>query len=885
VDSAHGQVFVTGGYGTNSIAVVKTDGSEVTMIEGTPGATAMSMTEDGRFVYVTLRNGDGIAEVDTSTLAMRRLDTGANSCPTQVAARAGYVWFVASGSDCNQWTSIERLNPRTGDVTGPLTGSLYQPVLRVIPGTTRFMYAETGISTSDVGVYDVASGTLNRTASISLESYLTSGIRPTNDGGHLMVGRNQSVAYYRISDFSADGTTSVPGGWPVAWAADDQVVVAALSDSNRIEVLRRGDGSRLNSIVLGSTGSGDDVKGLELVGDQVFAITLGGTLRLYQVDRPTVAPPNLTVEAPAQSALGSPVTVSGVLSDQGAPIAGAVITVRQDGVEQPLGSPTTDADGRYSLEFTPADTGTLGISAQYAGTEAVKPQSGHVVVKVVRRPVALTLAGPASVWPGEEISLNGSLFDGNQALAGVSVRVDRRCEGSSPGDVETVLTDSSGSFTTKSTPGRCAYYDFVATYDGDDQRAPASKIATVDVNWVQPSIDLQTPSSVHVEDTVNVAGSLTTPDGPLAGQNLVVRVSTPSGWRDVDTVTTDPNGWFETTDTPSIAGSHCYLVSYAGDAQTSATNSQRCVSVTRWATNLTMSGPASAGLDDPVLLSGRLTTSEGDALGGVELTVSRTDKFQGAQTLPNVVTGADGSYVVRDIPPNGGDVTYAAAYAGSASRNRATATLNMPVSRPQPSLTLATDRKVYEHGQTSQLDVDLATDSSRTVQVYAQEVGRARTMIYSGDVPASGLTLQYPMTRNTTFTANVPEDGRALAASASLDRSTKAGLSTTALGSYRSSGSYKLYRPSADPRFAATMSPARDSACLTFQVQRHYASDWRTVKTSSCVPVADKSTATWKLTGTQATKTGYRVRPSFAGDDTNVAKTGAWVYFKFAKPS
>ena len=374
VDSAQGQVFITGGYGTNQIAVVHLDGSGVTMIPNAPGATKMSMTQDGRYVYVTLRNGDGIAEVDTTTLSLRRLDTGASSCPTDVAAVAGYVWFTASGDDCNQSSAVRRLDPVTGLVSPDvLRGGLYQAGLRVVPGTTRFVYAEIGTSGPEVGVYDVSDGTLDHlVAKSSLGKYLSDPVRLTNEGTHLMTGTYGAVEFYRIADFSADGVSGFPGNDPKVWAADADVTVAAGTFSSQVEVRGRDTDSTVNEIYLGpKTSPPSYVKDLELVGDQMFAATLGttagSTLRLYQVDRPAVAPPDLTLEAPGETQVGSPLTLSGRLSDHGTPIAGAVVTVRQAGVDQPLGSPPTDADGRYSLELVPQKQEMLDLSARYDG--------------------------------------------------------------------------------------------------------------------------------------------------------------------------------------------------------------------------------------------------------------------------------------------------------------------------------------------------------------------------------------------------------------------------------------------------------------------------------------------------------------------------------------
>ena len=889
VDTAHGQAFVTGGYGSSQIAVVRLDGSGVTMIPNAPGATKMSMSQDGRFVYATLRNGDGIAEVDTATLGLRRLDTGAGSCPTDVAAVAGYVWFTASGDDCNQWGVIRRLDPATGQVSPDvLAGSFYQAALRVEPGTTRLVYAETGISSSKVGVYDVGDGTLDHAiASATLSKDLTDAVRLTNDGTHLMTRAYGAVEFYRTTDFAADGVTSFPGGWPLAFAADNDVTVTTGSSSRQVTVADRGTDSTANQISLGPTTSpASYVKDLELVGDKLFAATLGtaagSTVRLYQVDRPAVAPPDLTLEAPGETQVGSPLTLSGTLSDHGTAIAGAVVTVRQAGVDQPLGSPTTDAAGQYSLELVPEQQGTLDLSVRYDGDGTTKAVVTRASVSVVGRKVSLALSGPASVWPDEQVALNGTLFDDTQPLVGVTLRLERRC-GDSSGwqQVGTAVTDDGGTFTGTDTPGTCASYTYAVRYDGDSGRSPQNAYTTVAVNWVQPTFDLHAPSTAHVGDTLDLSGTLSTPDGPLSDAAVVVRVSTPSGWRGLGTLTTDATGWFATEDTPSLAGSHCYSVSYAGDSRRLATSSSRCVGVTRWATGMDVSSEATQlNLDDPVVLTGHLASPAGQ-MSGVELTVTRTDRFRGAVVLPTAVTAADGSFLVRDTPPNGGDVTYAVSYAGTARFDAATAKQTVSVARPTRSLELTTDRSTYGYGQTAQIAVDLVTGSERSVSVYADEAGRARSLVFYGVVPEAGLTLQHLMTRDTTFSVTIPEDGRAMAASATAAATTRSGLTTKALGSYSSSGDYWLYRPSADPRFAATVLPKRAGGCVHFQLQRRYSTGWKSVTTSPCVTTSDQSVATWKLTGTQATRTPFRVRPSYGADGWNVASTGAWTYFKF----
>jgi hypothetical protein len=318
VDAAHGQVFVTGGHGYNEIAVVHLDGSGVTMIPNAPGATELTMAEDGSHVYANLFSGDGIAEIDTETLALRRISTGAGYCPSAVAAVAGYVWFVATSNTggCSQTRKIRRLDPMTGtvspDVEYPYLNS--SPVLREVPGTTRLVYIE---RSGDAEVLDVADGSF---------------------------------------------TSLVEG----------EVNGSSIGPSTQL--------------------------------------TTNGSLRLYQVDNPAAPSPQLSLEVPSETPAGEPLTVSGALSYQGSPIAGATVTVREEGVEQPLGSPTTDADGRYSLEVVPHSPERMYLTAMYAGGASTKPAVAREVVGVVRRPVTLTLMMPDSVWRDEVIPISGTLL-------------------------------------------------------------------------------------------------------------------------------------------------------------------------------------------------------------------------------------------------------------------------------------------------------------------------------------------------------------------------------------------------------------------------------------------------------------------------------------------
>ena len=720
-----------------------------------------------------------------------------------------------------------------------------------------------------------------------VDGLLDDDLQLTNSGDHLMLpGIGGSVSFYRTSDLSADGvaTTSSRYDW-TAVAADDAVVAVAKAGS--VEVIDRASDTRVNDIILDPGSAGGSVEGVRLVGDQMFAVTRGSTLRLYQVDRPSVAPPDLTLDAPAEAYVARPLTLSGELRDQGTPIPGATVAIGQEGVEQPLGTPKTDAEGRYTLEVVPQRTGTLSLSANYAGDSTIKPTTTSAQVSVVRRSVSLTLAGPASVWPDEQVNLTGSLFDGNDPYAGASLRVDRRCPGAAWETLATVVTDDAGSFAITDAPGSCNSYEYVVTYDGDTQRLATTAARTVQVTWRQPAVDLVAPSEAHVEETINLSGTLTTADGPLADVPVIARVSTPSGWRDLGTLTTDAAGRFDVDDRPALAGAHCYQVTYAGDSRTRAASMQRCVSVTRWASGFVLDGPQTADLDEELLLTGRFVSEGDQTVGGIALDVSRTDTYDGTQALPSVVTGADGGFTIRDTPPNGGDVTYKVAYAGTATRADNWQTITVTVPRASRTLELSTDQSTYDYGQTAHVTVSLTTtpttEAQRTVQVYAHQAEGYRRLIFSGEVPAAGLTLQPVMKSNTEFSAEIGEDGRALAASSSVPVLTRIGLTTTAKYWYDTVRGYKIYHPRRNPSFVVAARPKNGfGGCVHMRLQRRYASGWRTMFRTECLPLSSVGReAYWTLTGRQATNTPYRVRPTSSGYPVNAPGNGAWVYFKF----
>ena len=93
VDQAHGHVFITGGTGSSDIVVTDLDGVVQTSIPNAHGAAMMMLSQDASKVYVGLMQADGVGVIDTATLTMTKISTGAGTCPFDVAETAGRIWY------------------------------------------------------------------------------------------------------------------------------------------------------------------------------------------------------------------------------------------------------------------------------------------------------------------------------------------------------------------------------------------------------------------------------------------------------------------------------------------------------------------------------------------------------------------------------------------------------------------------------------------------------------------------------------------------------------------------------------------------------------------------------------------------------------------------
>lgn len=280
VDPTHKHVFISGGSGTSGVVVTDLAGKKLETLGSTPGASGMTLSPNGDTLYVALADGDGIREIDTSTLAGTTVSTGASTCPQDVAVTAGTVWF---GYACDGGNgAVGSLDPSTDTVhTGVITGLGGTPVLTASPGLDGVLFTGLrGVDPTTIAKYDVTggdtpTGTLvtSREAGDNLGDFVE-----TPDGTDVIVasGAPYYQQVYSTTDLSADGTYTT-SNYPDAVAVNEDGQIAAgisASGSKSVWLYKPGAAKAFKTISF-ADGEYLQPRGLAFTGQTVYAVTGG----------------------------------------------------------------------------------------------------------------------------------------------------------------------------------------------------------------------------------------------------------------------------------------------------------------------------------------------------------------------------------------------------------------------------------------------------------------------------------------------------------------------------------------------------------------------------------------------------------------------------------
>ncbi|MBB2945233.1 hypothetical protein FB565_004966 [Actinoplanes lutulentus] len=418
-----------------------------------------------------------------------------------------------------------------------------------------------------------------------------------------------------------------------------------------------------------------------------------------------------------------------------------------------------------------------------------------------------------------------------------------------------------------------------------------------------PSVPAATPTAI------TLAGPATTPRGELVSIRGTITGGVPMGTEikisrtdsaspggvTLPAMNANGSGQFIFMDTPPVAGTATWTVTFAGTAKHQASSATVSIPVvvetptpSLIPTTITLKAPATASRGAAVTIQGTIAGYE--FYGGVPVTVRRTDAESTAGfALASRTTTSSGTFTITDTPGVGGTVTYTVAFAGTATHKASSAKVSIAVAKSAPALTLNRNGSVFAYGTTVTMTAHLgSTYKNRTVEIWADPYGsdQARRLIKKGTVNSSGdLSVAFKLTRNTTFSTVFAGDTRFAARTVTSAVKTKAAVSLTVSKHYKKVKSYYYVRKTKHPKFATTMT-AYSGRKQKLVFQQYSGGKWKAWKTGTYkLSAAGKYTFT--LTGTHKTGVKYRVQAVYltgtSGDSANQTTYGAWQYFTFTK--
>jgi len=152
VDSAHGHVFVTGGFENNSVVVLDLDGTIVTTIAGQGGAGGMVLDESSSTLYVALYGSTEISRINTETLTeVSRFSVAPGPAPYFLASAGGRLWF----SGCGNSAGLASITPTGADLR-QYGGAGCLELASSPTDSSLLAVAGIGGSPASVSIYDIS---------------------------------------------------------------------------------------------------------------------------------------------------------------------------------------------------------------------------------------------------------------------------------------------------------------------------------------------------------------------------------------------------------------------------------------------------------------------------------------------------------------------------------------------------------------------------------------------------------------------------------------------------------------------------------------------------------------------------------------------------------
>jgi hypothetical protein len=551
---------------------------------------------------------------------------------------------------------------------------------------------------------------------------------------------------------------------------------------------------------------------------------------------------------------------------------------------------TFAADGTLIQEFDLPDLGQIqrhGTAWEPNGNRLFTVATNGSNTLVLRTwtstkqaPTRLVATTSPDNVPGAPVTVSGTLTSAVALPSGTSVEVSRA--GTPLG---TVPVAADGTFSVVDNPAIEGSVQYQVSYAGDVYHAPNSQSISAWIGRASSILTLSGPSAAVPGAPVTITGTLASRVALPTGTTVVVsRSGTPLG-----TATVAADGTFGFTDTPPGEGTWAYEASYVGTTTHQPAATMTSIVVSRTASSLTLSGPASATRAKALTITGKLSSPLA-LTAGSKVSVTRVDlEYPSGRSLGTKTVAANGTFSIVDTPTAGGTVTYRVSFAGDLTHTPASASKAVAVSRTAPALAINNNGKTYAYGQTVSFTAKLGTTyKNRVVEIWADPAGadQARRLVKRATVSKSGyVSASIRLTRNTTVSAVFTGDARTAPRTVYANVGAKAYVKLHLSRHYKTAKigklTYRFYRTNSVAWFTNEMNSA-SQRLVYVQVQRYTGGKWKNWDGRYF-----DATDILFLPGTGLNGNKFRIRTAYvkgsSGDSMNATTWTPFQYFTFTR--
>jgi hypothetical protein len=422
-------------------------------------------------------------------------------------------------------------------------------------------------------------------------------------------------------------------------------------------------------------------------------------------------------------------------------------------------------------------------------------------------------------------------------------------------------------------------------WGGDATYGGVTAYADTTISWKLEKLTLALPTDVDVLDPLYGSIDLTRDGAPLAGVAVTATVTATGGATTDLSGTTAADGSLPVHfDTPTL-GTYYVNATTPSTSDTLGDTVSTTIEIHVVASTLddgSETAPQQITVGQTVSLHGSLHRSDGHIAGvSIRIEAHDDDPF-GPSRYQTVVTDAAGQWSYDDVPQWAGTTRYEVAVDGDPPRYEPLdpAPFNVEVEPLSSAVTITADKAVYQAGDTATFHIEGDT-GGRNVLVQASWSLTGEGLFY-GVLPPGGVDVTQKVPGNETIGVAAEGDHTHAGASASLNVSVAASLTSRALHPRRWSGATAVYASTGHPVIRTAIAPTSSNRCLQLEVQRRISAAWVADRTTPCLDYVRPGVTRWTFAHPKRGAT-YRVRAAYTGDALHIASRGSWIRLRLQR--